>query len=414
MKIVVFNLGCKVNQYESDAITENLRQHGHSVSNDLEKADCYIINTCAVTAEAEKKSRQAVARCRKFNKNARILICGCASQKNPESFIKEGVVYISGVGKKQDIINHINDIETVKAITDLPLKYEPIRLQKPNRTRAYVKIQDGCDNFCSYCIIPYLRGRSRSREIEDIVSEIVALATQTKEIVLIGISLQQYGKDIGCNLTDLIDALKNVRVRIRLGSFYAEGITVGLLSSLQKMYDFCPHFHLSLQSGSDDVLKAMNRHYHTADYYEKTKMIREYFPQAAITTDVIIGYPTETEQNFQQTIDFVNKVKFSDIHIFPFSPRSGTKAANLPPIDKSIVDCRKQRLLATKNELMYSYLINNLGDIHKVLFEEQILDYSVGHSENYLKIYVKGALIGEILKVRVYRLYKDGLEGELV
>ena len=415
MKIVVFNLGCKVNQYESDAISQELREMGHFVTCDLEKADCYIINTCAVTNEAERKSRQAITRCRKYNPKAKILICGCASQKNPESFNKDGVIFMSGVGKKQDIIKHIDDLEFTQNLCDLPKIFENQNLTLPNRTRAYVKIQDGCDNFCSYCIIPYLRGRSRSRKIDDIVAEVTVLAKQTKEIVLIGISLQQYGKDIGSSLVELNNALANIDVRIRLGSFYVDAIDENLLVSLKNMRNFCPHFHLSLQSGCDSVLKAMNRHYITAEYFDKVKLIRKFFPNVAITTDIIVGYPTETDIDFDITMEFVKKVGFADIHIFPFSSREGTRASKLKLINKEIVNSRKQKLLELKQELIYNYLIENLSIKQDVLFEEKIDNYYVGYSKNYIRVYSAiDNVINQVVQITPIEIYQDGLKGVYV
>jgi threonylcarbamoyladenosine tRNA methylthiotransferase MtaB len=410
LKAVVFNLGCKVNQYESDVISEKLRDKGYDVSNNLEKADLYIINTCAVTNEAERKSRQAVSRCQKFNPNAKILVCGCACEKNASSFAKNNVLYISGVANKLDIINHIDDQLNSINVAEVSAIYEEINLTKANRTRAYVKIQDGCNNFCSYCIIPYLRGRSRSRDIGDIVREVETLALSTKEIVLTGINLKQFGEDTNTNLTNLILALQHIDVRIRLGSFYVEAVNEELLEALFNLKQFCPHFHLSLQSGCDKVLSAMNRKYTTNDYLDRIELIRSYDANASITTDIIVGYPTETDEQFCETLEFVKKVRFSDIHVFPFSSRKGTVASKLPIIAKEIVMARRDKLIEEKHQLHSEYLEKNIGVVQKVLFEEVDGDNKVGYSDRYIRIYANcDSDYSEIMPVA---LYKDGLKGE--
>ena len=409
-KAVVFNIGCKVNQYECDVICQELIKRGYSVKNHLEFADLYIINTCAVTNEAEKKSRQAIARCRKQNKSAKIIMCGCACQKSAQDFIKDNVVFVSGVAGKNQVLKHIDDDMASVNIAPIPRHFEDTTLALPNRTRAYIKIQDGCNNFCSYCIIPYLRGRSRSRNIDDVVKEAMLLSHKTKEIVITGINLKQYGEDIGVTLTDLILRLKELDVRIRLGSFYVEAINKPLLDALFSLKNFCPHFHLSLQSGSDAVLKSMNRKYTTSQYLEKIELIRKYDKNASITTDIIVGYPTETESCFDKTLDFVKKVAFSDIHIFPFSARKGTKAEKLTKLPKEIISLRKEKLTAEKLRAHKEYLQKNIGIIQNVLFEEKDGEYSVGYSERYIRVYQKTDL--ELNKVLPTALYKDGLKGE--
>ncbi len=408
--VVVFNLGCKVNQYECDVICDNLKNKGYQISQELEPADIYVINTCAVTAEAEKKSRQAIARCRALNASAKILVVGCASQKNPQSFIKDNVTYISGVAGKFSIDSHLNsEIQDID-IKELPTVYEDGELDSAYRTRSYIKIQDGCNNFCSYCIIPYLRGRSRSRRKEEIVKEIAKLSGFVQEIVLTGIDLMAYGLDIGYDLRTLIEELEVFNLRIRLGSLYAERITSDLLESLKKLKKFCPHFHLSMQSGDDGVLKSMNRHYTASVYKEKIDLIKEFFPDATITTDIIVGFPTETEEAFINTCNFVQEVKFSDIHIFPYSAREGTRAAKLPQIDKEIVKTRKKILSNIKKDLVKKHLADNLGKAHEVLLEEKVGEYYVGHTRNYIKVYLKEN--GEIVTTIPNKIFNDGLMEE--
>ena len=408
MKAVVFTLGCKVNRYESDYILQELTSNGFEVSDELIPADVYILNTCAVTAEAERKSRQAVTRCLKCNPNAKVFVIGCASQKEPLSFKKDNVVYIGGTGAKYKVLSHIFDKESKINDNILPNECENTFLYTPSRTRSFVKIQDGCNNFCSYCIIPYLRGRSRSRNIDEIVKEVEALSEKTPEIVLTGINTMAYGSDIGTTLPRLIRELKDFDVRIRMSSFYAEGITEELLDDFFRLKHFCPHFHLSLQSGDADVLKAMNRHYTPEVYANKIELIRSYDPNATITTDIIVGFPTETEQNYLNTEKFCSSVRFSDLHIFPFSAREGTVAAKFKKLPSSVVVEREKRLFKIKKELRNEHFKRNIGLKHKVLIEQKVGEYYVGYSENYTKIYTKQE--GGIVEIIPQCQFKDGLK----
>lgn len=410
MKAVVFNLGCKVNQYESDKIAEELAKIGYEVSEQLVPADIYVLNTCAVTAEAERKSRQAVARCRALNSEAKVFVCGCASQKSSALFEKDNVFYVAGATNKQSIVSHLNDKSFSSDVKDLPTKYDDEGiLSLANRTRAYVKIQDGCNSFCTYCIIPYLRGRSRSREIDDIVDEVSVLSTKTSEIVLTGINIMSYGLDIGTNLTELIKALKDFDVRIRLGSFYAEGITEELLDALFSLKKFCPHFHLSLQSGDKQVLKDMNRHYTPEIYEEKINLIRRYDKNACIATDIIVGFPTESEECHKNTVEFIRKVGFSDIHVFPFSSREGTRAAKFKQLSPEVIKRRRDEMLTLKEELRNKYLEENVGIKQNVLIEEKSGDYYCGYSQYYIRIYTRHGAASEIKECTPSVIYKDGL-----
>lgn len=384
MKVVVYNLGCKVNQYESDGIIQKLEKLGYDVSDELEPADAYVLNTCAVTNEAERKSRQAVARCRKLNENAFIIICGCASQNDSKQFVgKDGVTYISGVAGKDKIpylltSNGIN-------IEELPTEYEDKFSPANVRTRAYIKAQDGCNNYCSYCIIPYLRGRSRSRSIESVVEECNQMAEKVKEIVITGINLSAYGTDIGSSLTELIGNLTHIDIRIRLGSLEVNVIDEDFLKTTQKLKKFCPQFHLSLQSGDDNTLKAMNRHYTTDYYLNKVKLIRKYYPLAGITTDLICGFPTETDEEFRNTLNFIDKVKFSDMHIFAYSPRKGTIAARYKELPALLVRSRidKANEINERNRAEFASLF--IGKSVEVLIEE-----NGGYTREYLRVKVDG------------------------
>ena len=313
MKISVFTLGCKTNLYESGQIISALQQAGHDASHGLKSADVFVLNTCAVTGEAEKKSRQLIARARKLNPACRIVVVGCAAQKNAEQFKDTpNVSFVKGVSNKVAIVDEIERVGV--DVEQLPSVYVESVLASQERTRAIVKIQDGCNNFCSYCIVPYLRGRSRSRRISDIVEELKGVTSA--ETVLIGIDISQFGRDTGESLPRLFAALKGLNTRIRLGSLEARVVTDELLESLSEI-NFCPHFHLSLQSGCDTVLKRMNRKYTTQEYYEAVCKIRRVFPTAGITTDVIVGFCGETDEEFETTCKFVEKVNFADIHVVP-------------------------------------------------------------------------------------------------
>ncbi len=397
MKVVVYNLGCKVNQYESDGILTRLSALGYEVADSLQYADAYILNTCAVTNEAEKKSRQAVSRCLHYNKDAKIIVCGCASQNDSKQFEgKNGVTYISGVANK----HIIPEILEKKGVYVAPVlkEYEEELQTDLVRTRAYIKIQDGCNNFCSYCLIPYLRGRSRSRSIQSIVKECERLQQVTNEIVLTGIDMSSYGLDIGTTLTELIKNLSHIKIRVRFGSLEARVITEELLEATKNLINFCPHFHLSLQSGDDNTLKNMNRKYTTDYYYDKVKLVRQFYPQAGITTDLICGFPLETEEEFNNTLKFIDKVKFSDMHIFAYSKREGTVAAKYKLLDGEIVKRRTKLAeeIARKNkEEYYKSFIGKEVDV--------LIEKDGGYTKEYVKILCSGSE-GSIQKV-IPKLY---------
>ena len=317
MKIVVYTLGCKVNQYESESLMFVLGQSGHEVFSHLTYADLYIINTCAVTNEAEKKSRQAIAKCKALNPNAKVIVCGCASEKNAKQFRDiENVTYITGVANKLDIAFNLDKNTTqIYKHTD---EYDDNYTSVPTKTRAYVKIQDGCNNFCSYCIIPYLRGRSRSRNIISILNEINQLSKTVKEIVITGIDVSDYKIDNKKALNVLIEKLKPYKnIRFRLSSLEQGVIDKSLIDAFKDV-NICPHFHLSLQSGCNSVLKRMNRKYRTKDYLKTVKLLRKNFDNPNISTDIIVGFPEETEEEFKETYNFAKKVGFANIHIFPY------------------------------------------------------------------------------------------------
>ena len=411
MKAVVFTLGCKVNECESDSLISGLIDRGYEVSDKLTYADLYVVNTCAVTHEAEKKSRQTSARIRALNPNAKIIFTGCACQKDPESFCSKGPNYlVTGTFNKNAILDLID--KSGKNISEPLEQFEELLIPKSLRTRAYVKVQDGCNNFCSYCIIPYLRGRNRARNPESILQEINAL--KPLEVVINGINLSAYDYN-GLTLSGLIKSLGNVDCRIRLGSLEVGVITDEFLLATKNLKNFAPHFHLSLQSGSNSVLKKMNRHYTAEEYLEKVNLIRKYYPDAGITTDIIVGFPTETEENFNETLSLVDKVNFSDIHAFPFSPRSGTVAYKMKDLPKEIKKERLNKLLKVKEKLKTDFALKMVDKTLDFLFEERKDGYAQGYSQNYLRLYVKD-YSGEkdIKKVKVIAPYLDGAIAQII
>lgn len=405
MKAVVFTLGCKVNECESDSLIAGLIERGYEVSDKLVPADVYVVNTCAVTAEAEKKSRQTASRIKKIAPNAKIIFTGCATQKNPQPFIEKSQDYlVTGVFNKNKILDMIDQAGV--RVSPPCSQFEELAYTKSLRTRCYVKVQDGCNNFCSYCIIPYLRGRIRSRNPVSVVNEIKAL--NPKEAVINGINLSAYNYQ-GQTLTHLIKALYDVDCRIRLGSLEVNVITPEFLSALKGLKNFAPHFHLSLQSGSDLVLKSMNRHYTREEYIKKVNLIREYFADAGITTDIIVGFPTESEKDFLDTLDLVDRVKFSDIHPFPFSPRQGTKAFEMKDLAPEIKKERLGILLEKKKTCKENFAKSLIGSELYALFEEEKDGYLEGYTENYLRVYYKGkAPVGKLVKVKVISPFKEG------
>ena len=404
------SLGCKVNSCESSSLITGLKGLGYEVSSQLGYADLYIINTCAVTAEAEKKSRQTIARARKFNKDAKIIVTGCASQNSPKDFLeKQNVTLVTGAKSKDRIIASLN--ESGHLVWEEDEYYEEFFPENIEKTRAYIKVQDGCNNFCSYCIIPYLRGRSRSRNPEKIIEEISRI--DPVEAVITGINLSAY-KYENIGLKGLIDRLSTVNCRIRLGSLEVGIITEEFLYSLKNLKNFAPHFHLSLQSGSNAVLRSMNRHYTRETFIEKCELIRKVFPTAGITTDIIVGYSTETEEDFLDTVDLCKRVSFSDIHCFPYSKREGTVGAKLKELPSAVKDERMAVLIEVKKESKERFTNSNLGKVLTFIPEEKVGEFTVGYTENYLRVYLKGETEEKIVKVKVVEPYEDGAIVEII
>ncbi len=396
MKAVVFTLGCKVNEAESASIMSALDTLGWETDDRLSYADAYILNTCAVTREAEKKSRQLIARVKKFNPDAKIFVCGCASEKDKNSFSERGATFVSGAKRKQEIVDAVCAHYGFKSV-EMPFP-------KQTKTRAFVKIQDGCNNFCSYCIIPYLRGREVSRPVEEILNEINFV--ESPEIVLNGINISSYEG----GLERLITALKGVDKRIRLGSLECSAVTDNLLTALKGLKNFAPQFHLSLQSGSNAVLKAMNRHYTREEYLEKCAKIYKYFPDGAITTDIIAGFATETDKDFEESLSIIEEAGFARIHAFAYSPREGTASYKLKDLPPDIKKDRLQRLLNASSNCSEKFISRFLGTEREIIAEDEEDGYTTGYTDNYIRVYVKGNLTaGQKLRVKLLNHFKDGV-----
>jgi len=412
-KVVIHTLGCKQNKYESDCMANILENNGYEVSEKFEPADIYIVNTCAVTNEAEKKSRQCIVKFNKLNPNAKIIVCGCASENNIEQFEnKSNVFSIIGTEGKEKILDYINSVTKEKILSTKV--YNSPRNPKKTTTREYLKIQDGCNNFCSYCLIPYLRGRSRSRDLLDIVEEAKIISKRSHEIVITGIDISSYSIDGKLALPKLMESLKDIDATISLGSLEVNVITEDLLNVLIKMPNFSPHFHLSLQSGDAEILKKMNRHYTPQEFYEKVILIRKYFPNANITTDVIVGFANETEEQFENTKKFIEKVEFSFVHIFPYSKRKGTKSYLWKDLEQSVKKQRVDILEAVNEDLKNKYLSKFKNTVSTMLVEEK-KDYFEGFSKEYIRCYTdKNVESGVIYKVRFKEIYKDGMMVEII
>ena len=404
MKACVFTLGCKVNEVESASFLAALEARGYETMDEPGYADLYILNTCAVTAEAEKKSRQAVARLRKFNPAARIIVCGCAAQSHPEAFSsREGVTLVTGAAHKDRVLELLDRegvfLEEERAFCELPAP-------KQTKTRAFLRIQDGCNRFCSYCLIPYLRGRTRSRSADAVVRE--AERMSAREIVLTGIDITSY-RDGDTDLGDLLLRLGKLPARIRLGSLEEGVVTREFLGKMRAAGNVCPHFHLSLQSGSDAVLRKMNRRYTRAQYLEACALIHEFFPDAAVTTDIIVGFPTETEEDFSDSLSIVEEAGLARVHAFPYSRREGTAAAKLPDLPAALKKERMGRMLAAAQAAEERFLGRFVGRTLTALFEED-----GGYTENYIRVYAEGAKEVGMYEVRLTKRAKDGCMSEIV
>ncbi len=420
-KAALHNLGCKVNAYETEAMQELLEQNGYEIVPFKEGADVYIINTCTVTNVADRKSRQMLHKARKMNPDAIVVATGCYVQARGED-IDPCVDIVVGNNKKKDLIAILDEYyaegqkvhEVQKELLDInhEKEYEEMQVtHTAEHTRAYIKVQDGCNQFCSYCIIPYARGRVRSRNLENVLEEVQALAAAGyKEVVLTGIHLSSYGIDTGDSLLELIQRVHEIEgiQRIRLGSLEPRIITEEFASGIAALPKMCPHFHLSLQSGCNATLKRMNRRYSAEEYMEKCDLLRKYFQNPALTTDVIVGFPGETEEEFAESMDFVDRVNFYETHIFKYSRRAGTKAAVMPDqIPEEIKTERSAKLIELGHRKQSAYEEKLLGTIQEVLMEEAIETddgiYQVGHTKEYVKIGLKSEanLSNQLINVKI-------------
>ena len=438
MKTVAFhNLGCKVNDYETDIMQQKFLENGFLVVPFSEKADIYVINTCTVTNMADRKSRQMLHKAHKMNPDAIVIATGCYVQTSPEEAMSDEAVNIAiGNNRKADVVEILNKYieeqrpENFGDIIDINHTdvYETMELtDTAERTRAYIKIQDGCNQFCSYCLIPYARGRVRSRDMDDILREIENLSRKGyKEFVLTGIHVSSYQIETpndlsGNRLAELLEKIQLIDgvKRIRLSSLEPRVVTKEFVERISKLTKLCPHFHLSLQSGSDTTLKRMNRHYTAKQYYNGVQLLREYFDNPAITTDIIAGFPGETDEEFEECFSLAEKIGFYEMHIFKYSRRKGTVADKLPmQVKDEVKEARSHRLIEKGEELSKAFRESYLTKTRPVLFEETVKigqeEYIMGHTPEYIKVCVKkgAAAENEIRNVRLERFIKDDiLEG---
>ena len=425
MKIGIYTLGCKVNQYETQAMEQELTARGHELVDFESPADAYIINTCSVTAVSDKKSRQMIRRAKKNSPDAVVAACGCYAQTHPEDVKKLGLDVIAGTNDRAKFIDLLERAAQDKTpIVDVDDVWERRDFEvlpaggMVNRTRAMLKVEDGCVNFCTYCLIPYARGRVRSLPMDEAAKQVKALREEGyREIVVTGIEISSYGHDLkdGTTLIDLLEliAREGGEMRIRLGSLEPRTVTRKFCERAKKLPTLCPHFHLSMQSGCDATLKRMNRRYDTARYYESVELLREYFDDPAITTDLITGFPEETEEEFGETLAFIEKCGFAAMHIFPYSVRPGTKAAAMAQVDMSVREERAARAAAVAERMHQGYLARCVGKTFPVLFEQDRGEGSVGHAPNYMPVTVgmKG-LHNTVQNVRITAVDGDGLRGE--
>lgn len=403
-KAALHNLGCKVNAYETEAMQHLLEEAGYEIVPFTQKADVYVINTCSVTNMADRKSRQMLHKAKKNNPDSIVVAAGCYVQTSEKEVLNDlSVDIVIGNDRKHDLVRLLDEYsldsvnDTVDDINDGKHDFEELFIdQTKEHTRAFIKVQDGCNQFCSYCIIPYARGRVRSRRFENVIAEVERLAANGfKEVVLTGIHLSSYGVDFeeAVGLLELIQAVNAVKgiERIRLGSLEPKIVTEHFASELSKLDKICPHFHLSLQSGCDATLKRMNRKYTTKEYERGCELLRKYFVHPAITTDVIVGFPGETEEEFEQTKAYLEHIHFYEMHIFKYSKRKGTRAAVMPDqIDEQVKAARSEKLIALGHDMSKEFRKFYIGKNEEVLFEEKAVisdkEYFVGYTKEYVKV----------------------------
>ena len=427
VKIGIYTLGCKVNQYETQAMEQELSGRGHTLVPFEEQADAYIINTCTVTAVSDKKSRQMIRRARKENPNAIVAVCGCYAQTKPEEVAALEVDLVSGTGDRMKFLdlleNAVREKEPVLNV-DEALRRRVFEVLPAGgmaaRTRAMLKVEDGCVNFCSYCIIPYARGPVRSLALPVAVEQTRELKEEGyREIVITGIEISSWGQDLreGTTLIDLLEAVSEAagEMRLRLGSLEPRTITEDFCRRAAKLPNLCPHFHLSMQSGCDDTLRRMNRKYDTARYLQSVELLNQYFDHPAVTTDLIVGFPGETEEEFEETLRFIRKCRFAEMHIFPYSIRTGTPAAKMGQVSGPVKDERAERAAAVAREMQEDYLAACVGKVFPVLFEQERNGRSCGHAPNYASVTVDAdcTLHNQVIPTRIVGVEDRVMLGEI-
>ena len=428
MKIAIYTLGCKVNQYETQAMEQEWVRRGHQVVDFTDDSDIYVVNSCSVTAVSDQKSRQMLHRIRRQHPDAILALCGCYAQTHVEDVRKLDVDIIGGTGDRLGFLNLLEQaVEDRKPAEAIDKSFERRIFEvlpaggMNERTRAMLKIEDGCVNFCTYCIIPYARGPVRSEPLEEAVRQAKELAAAGyREIVLTGIEISSWGHDLknGQTLIDLLEALSAAvpELRIRLGSLEPRTITREFCERAVKLPNLCPQFHLSMQSGCDETLKRMNRKYTSARFLESVELLKEFYDRPAITTDLITGFPQETEEEFGKTLDFIRKCGFAQMHIFPYSIRPGTPAAKMEQIHKSVKEERAHRAAAVAEEMHEAYLNGCVGEVYPVLFEQPKGDRFFGHAPNYMEILVESGddLHNVVKNVKITGVQGQALVGQLL
>ena len=428
MKFAFYTLGCKTNQYETQAMERLLTEAGHEIGALDEACDGYVVNTCSVTAVADKKNRAVIRRLRREHPDALVAVCGCYSQHDTDAVRSLGADVLGGSANRQEFVEMLLEAAADRQhheLLDQALRRREFELLPAGgleeRTRAMLKVQDGCVNFCTYCIIPYTRGPIRSAPLDIAVEQAKELAARGyQEIVITGIEIASWGADLPGKppVTDLIEAICRAvpQVRIRLGSLEPRIVTVEFCLRLKVFSNLCPQFHLSMQSGCDAVLVRMHRKYDTARFLESVELLRNHFPGCAITTDMIVAFPGETEEEFRQSLEFIQKVGFSDMHIFPYSRRPGTPADKMPgQHGNAVKEQRSREAIAVAEQMSLRFRQSMTGSVEQVLFEEEEDGYYTGHTPNYVKVYARGkGLHNEILPVEITEPYRDGVLGRIL
>ena len=426
MRIAIYTLGCKVNQYETQAMEQELTARGHELVDFEQPADAYIINTCSVTAISDKKSRQMIRRARKLNPDAIVAACGCYVQTHTDEVVELGIDLVGGTGQRMEFLRQLltaAEKKTRVLVDDALHRHEFEILPaggQMSRTRAMLKVEDGCRNFCTYCIIPCARGPVRSLPISEAVVQTGQLAAEGyQEVVITGIEISSWGQDLDGekSLMDLLEAVSAAagEMRLRLGSLEPRTITEDFCRRAAKLTNLCPHFHLSLQSGCDETLRRMNRRYDTERFYKSVTLLRKFFPGVAITTDLITGFPGETEEEFQKTLDFIRRCEFAQIHVFPYSVRPGTRAAAMEQLPKSVKEERAARAGEVAAQLHEQYLQSCVGQVYPVLFEQPGQEGEfTGHAPNYMEVTAPGEDLHNCLRpVRITGVKGTILKGEI-